>query len=143
MEEYKKWINQAKEDLKTAEILHENGRYYASVFFCHQSVEKGLKALLIKGRKDPGKTHSLSDLLEIIETDLGVQIPNNVKKAVNQIIPHYTLSTYPDVSDSLPAQIYDAETSERILRSCKEVLEWLDQNLQWKVRRGWRIWFRK
>ncbi|BBG23378.1 HEPN domain-containing protein [Sulfuracidifex tepidarius] len=130
MEEYKKWMVQAKEDLKTAEILHENGRYYASVFFCHQSVEKGLKALLIKGRKDPGKTHSLSDLLEMIETDLGIQVPTRVEKAVNQILPHYTLSRYPDVSDSLPSRIYDVETSERIMRSCKEVLEWLNQSLQ-------------
>lgn len=130
MEEYRKWMSQAEEDLKTAEILHENGRYYASVFFCHQSVEKALKALLIKGRKDPGKTRSLSDLLEMIELDLGIQITDDVRKAANQIIPHYTLSRYPDVSNSLPAQIYHVEIGEHVMRSCKKVLEWLNQSLQ-------------
>ena len=51
---------QALEDLKTAEVLIDADRYYASVFFSQQAAEKALKALYIEVKKElPPKTHSL------------------------------------------------------------------------------------
>ncbi|WP_204327927.1 HEPN domain-containing protein, partial [Proteus mirabilis] len=42
---------QALEDLKTAEVLVEVKRYYASVFFSQQAAEKALKALYIEVKR--------------------------------------------------------------------------------------------
>ena len=47
-EEVKRWWNKAKDDLEKAKILFENKKYDGTVFFCQQSVEKGLKALSLK-----------------------------------------------------------------------------------------------
>ena len=39
------WLKQADYDIKTAEIMFDNERYFYAVFMCHLSVEKALKGL--------------------------------------------------------------------------------------------------
>jgi len=51
---------QALEDLDTAKKLLEVEKYYASVFFAEQAVEKALKALFIKKKGESG-VHSRFD----------------------------------------------------------------------------------
>jgi HEPN domain-containing protein len=128
--DYSKWIEQAQEDLKTAQILLEQGRFYASVFFCHQASEKALKALLLKYGKDPGKMHSLPDLLELIELDVGINVPQAIRIAVYDVNPHYVITRYPDAANGVPAKAYNQAKAEEIFRESKEVVEWSKQNLQ-------------
>lgn len=45
-EEAMRWLSQADEDLRTAEILFSSQRYDPCAFFCQQAAEKGLKAML-------------------------------------------------------------------------------------------------
>lgn len=45
-EEAMRWLSQADEDLRTAEILFSSQRYGPCAFFCQQAAEKGLKAML-------------------------------------------------------------------------------------------------
>jgi HEPN domain-containing protein len=61
------WLEQAKGDLMTATNSFKAGNYYASVFFCHQSVEKALKALYIHVKKELlPKTRSLAEIGELV-----------------------------------------------------------------------------
>jgi Uncharacterized conserved protein related to C-terminal domain of eukaryotic chaperone, SACSIN len=64
---YKEWKEQALEDLDTAKGLLNNGKYYASAFYSQQAVEKSIESIMIYLGKDPGKTHSLIELIEMIE----------------------------------------------------------------------------
>ncbi|MDD5616159.1 MAG: HEPN domain-containing protein [Candidatus Methanoperedens sp.] len=53
MEHIKKnWLIQSERDLVTAKNCARSGDFYASAFFCHQAVEKGLKALYISKFND-------------------------------------------------------------------------------------------
>lgn len=45
------WLNGAKDDIVTAEILIQKNRLLHGLFFCHLVVEKGLKAHVVKKNK--------------------------------------------------------------------------------------------
>ena len=47
-EETKKWILRAERDLKTAKHDIESKDYYAASFWCQQSAEKALKAVILE-----------------------------------------------------------------------------------------------
>ena len=72
-ESFKDWTVLASEDLDDAWIMFRNGKFAKACYFAQQSVEKLLKAYLIKkGRFDPRihRTHNLALLLEnCIEED--------------------------------------------------------------------------
>ena len=60
------WINSAKSDLDTAELLIRESRYTHGLFFCHLVIEKALKAHLTKETSEiPPKTHNLIYLLDL------------------------------------------------------------------------------
>jgi len=54
------WSNGACSDIETAEILITADKYIEGLFFCHLSIEKILKALLVKNTKQLApKSHNL------------------------------------------------------------------------------------
>ena len=56
--------------MKTAELLMNAGRYYASVFLAHQATEKFLKATHVEVKREPHpKTHNLVELGLSLELD--------------------------------------------------------------------------
>ena len=65
------WINTAKSDFDSAEILIHESRYSHGLFFCHLSIEKGLKAHVVKTTGEiPPKSHNLIYLLELADIEL-------------------------------------------------------------------------
>ena len=59
------WETGADEELLNAEIMIENHRFLAGLFFCHLCLEKILKALVVKVTGDnPARSHHLSFLAE-------------------------------------------------------------------------------
>ncbi|ADX84972.1 HEPN domain-containing protein [Saccharolobus islandicus] len=126
---YKEWIEQALEDLDTAKLLLTNGKYYASAFYSQQAVEKSLKSLIIYLGKDPGKTHSLTELIEMVEKE-GVTMPINIKENLMVLSPHFIISRYPDAANGVPFKQYSKSISEDLYNRAKEVIEWVKENLQ-------------
>ena len=62
------WLKQADYDMKTAEVMFDNKRYFYAVFMCHLSIEKALKGLYLERLKEiPPKTHNLVYLVEKIK----------------------------------------------------------------------------
>ena len=54
----KYWKNNAITDINTAEILINNKKYLHGLFFCHLTIEKIIKAHVVKWTKEiPPKTH--------------------------------------------------------------------------------------
>jgi HEPN domain-containing protein len=61
----KYWLIASKEDFDSAEILFENKKYHHALFFCHLSIEKMLKAIIVKSAKTaPPLIHDLIRLAE-------------------------------------------------------------------------------
>jgi HEPN domain-containing protein len=120
----KLWLDQGMDDLKGAQADHRTGRFYSAIFWCHQAVEKALKALFIEEIRDlTPKTHSLILLAE--ETSL----PKIFHRFLKDLGPKYVETRYPDVIGDLPSHFYDAEMSGETLAKTEEVVQWIADRL--------------
>ncbi len=107
---------QGLEDLKTAEVLLEAGRYYASVFFSHQAVEKFLKAAFVEVRREMyPRTHNLVKL----GRELGL---DEVLEDLMELNPEYSITRYPDAANGLPAEMHNKSTAKKHLERAKRVM---------------------
>jgi len=91
-----KWLKKALADLRVAEKLCEiSEEPWIIVFHAQQAVEKALKAYLVFHNKHFGKTHNLSQLIDLcIEIDQEFQQLHELE--VDQLYPLAIEARYPD-----------------------------------------------
>jgi HEPN domain-containing protein len=118
-EEVKSWWNLALDDLDKADILYRNKKYDGAAFYCQQSVEKALKALLLKKVKKIRKIHDL------VALGIDAELPENLLNAVKELTMAYIYSRYPDVKQEMNLK----EKTTHLLKISKEVLEWVKEKL--------------
>jgi len=119
-EEAAGWWEQGRHDLSAARAMFREQIYYAAAFLSHQAAEKALKALLIEKRRElPPKTHNLLILGRLAEA------PEEVMSALRLLNPEYVASRYPDAANGIPAENYDAEKTERLLKAVEKVHKWV------------------
>jgi hypothetical protein len=123
--EVEQWWKQAKRDLETADHCIRSQDYYACAFFCHQSVEKGLKAFYIeKKRASPGTTHSLIYLATEVDA------PSRFYSFLRQLTPIFVTTRYPDAAYGLPYELYDEAIAREILEKSREVIQWIGSQIE-------------
>lgn len=87
------WHKQAEEHYKDAIYLYEGRRYSACVFFCHQALEKILKACVVEfANKLPRKIHQLDSIVR----DAGLKLPKGWEEELAEITRHFWRVRYPD-----------------------------------------------
>ncbi|MBI4037492.1 HEPN domain-containing protein [Candidatus Curtissbacteria bacterium] len=97
MEEYKKWLDYAEEDLNWANVSLRSGVYYGACFAAQQSVEKSLKGFLFLHKKPSKKTHDVLVLPgDCIRIDKDFE---KLRTFVNVVVPYYIGTRYPDLAD--------------------------------------------
>ncbi len=65
------WMKQSEYDLMTAKDMYNAGRYIYTVYMCHLSIEKALKALVnVTTGKMPPKIHNLIKLQKLASANL-------------------------------------------------------------------------
>lgn len=125
--EIENWWTQANRDLKTAQNSLGSGDYYASVFWCQQSVEKALKAVFILVKKaSASTTHSL------IYLATEIKVERSFFPFLRELTPGYVNTRYPDVADTIPSEMYDEQKASELLAKAGDLLRWLDQKFQIK-----------
>ena len=81
-EEIINWWKQAQRDLESAGNSLKSKDYYLTAFLCQQSVEKGLKALLmIKTKERIFSTHSL------VELGKRAKVSNEIMDCLRKLAP--------------------------------------------------------
>ena len=100
-EEIKNMWEQAKADFKTAQNSFNSKDYYASVFWCQQSIEKALKSKIMFKEKENYKIHSLIRLGRI------AKIPKRYLLVLKNLSPDYYLTRYSDASNESPYKLYN------------------------------------
>lgn len=95
------WENGSMEDFETAKVLIENRRYVHGLFFCHLSIEKIIKAHVVKATQEiPPKSHDLFHLSK----KANIELPEN-KQLIIQILMKYQLEgRYPEYFPEGPNQ---------------------------------------
>jgi len=117
-----RWLTQAEEELKDAELLIKAKRFYLALYLCQQSAEKALKAYLYLMEEEPIFAHSISVLLKVASAiDKEFRTIATAKKLDAYYIP----TRYPNgLPGDIPAHYYDdEEEAERALELSQKVLQ--------------------
>jgi HEPN domain-containing protein len=109
------WRKTAESDIDTAKILTQSGKYVEGMFFCHLSVEKIIKAIIVRRVEDiPPKSHDLFYLASIAKIEI-----TEVQSEFIQILMKYQLEgRYPEYYPRAPKP----EKINEYLRQTQELL---------------------
>lgn len=115
------WLKSAKEDLKTAQDLFGLKRYSYSLFFAHLTLEKVLKALVVKTTDQaPPWTHDLVKLAKLTKISLSKE-----KIADLQEINTFNIAArYNDVKFRFYKKATKAY-AKKYLERCLKICQWL------------------
>lgn len=124
----KTWLELAKNDLDFAkELLDRSQRAYYAAYFCHQSIEKLLKAVISERTENtPLPTHNFKILLDQAKLK---DIPEEKKKFIFSLAPHYIGTRYPEDIAKLYKQ-YTNKFVEELYQNTYKVFKWLKTYLK-------------
>ncbi|RKX74829.1 MAG: hypothetical protein DRP87_15965 [Spirochaetes bacterium] len=122
----KVWMDEVEDELSSALILFEHGKYRGTCYHSQQCVEKGLKALLIEKGRKPEKTHDIIKLInEVAESGWKIELSIDDAVFLNSIYK----GRYPTEEGLLPhgePTREDAEkassTAERFTEEIRNIL---------------------
>ena len=121
------WFDIAEQDLKVAELTHQNGYWLYAAFLCHQALEKSLKAYWVATQEnDPPFTHSHTRLL----SGLGLieELTDEQLRFISLIEPMYIEARYPEQKLDA-ARMLNKEASLYLLEKTKELTQWIEERL--------------
>ncbi|KKS79101.1 MAG: hypothetical protein UV54_C0042G0002 [Candidatus Beckwithbacteria bacterium GW2011_GWA2_43_10] len=122
-EEFNLWLEKARESLDDAVASLRNHRYGLTAWCCQQSLEKLLKAAIIKRKNQrPRKIHDLLPLLR----ESGLDMPEAKITEIAKISKFYFLVRYPDINRKFFATPQIAKTT---LEKTKEIFLWIEKKL--------------
>jgi HEPN domain-containing protein len=116
----------AQGDLDFArDILQRGERAHYAVHFCHQAIEKLLKAIVQeKTENDALRTHNFKLLVE----QGNLTIPPEMETLFVRLAPHYLASKYPEDIDEF-YRTYTASYGMDLLTITEELFQWLELQL--------------
>ena len=124
-EQVQHWLRLAESDFASAELLHRGGQYPQALFLLQQSIEKTLKALILKrNRAMPPRIHSLAKLVK----HCGLEVPREQLLMLLDLTRYYAGLRYPEGLGEAPLEV-SAEEVDRLSAFTKEFRAWLKQKL--------------
>jgi HEPN domain-containing protein len=117
--ETQEWLDIAKEDYESSQILFREGKPPQSVYFACQAVEKVLKAAQLElTNQAPKKSHHLENLAYKTR----IKFSDHHLKTLRELTNHYDKVRYPDYRRAK----YNTRTKvEPILSQSKEMYQWI------------------
>jgi len=128
VEEGKRWLEQAAEDLKWAKDLAERGGYHISCFLAQQVGEKALKAFLYSRGEELVIGHSVERLCSAA-AGFDKEFAEKVKTW--SILDGFYVSTrYPNgLPDSIPARVYTSRAAIEASGIAEDVVNFVRQKI--------------
>ena len=121
------WLGICEDDVITAKVLLEKGRFLHMGYFCHLVAEKALKAVIAeKTNETPPKIHNLTRLaaIAIIFDELSeVQID-----LLKRLTPLQIEARYPENKEKISATLIKGYC-ETLLQETEEFLCWIKTKL--------------
>jgi HEPN domain-containing protein len=121
LEEGKRWLEQAEEDLKWATDLAERGGYHISCFLAQQVGEKALKAFLYASGEEIVIGHSVERLCAsatAFDREFSVKV-----KHWSILDSYYVATRYPNgLPDGIPARVYTARAAQGAVKMADAIV---------------------
>jgi HEPN domain-containing protein len=123
-EKTKNWLAVAENDMAFAEEIVANGkRPQYAVHFCHQAIEKVLKACVQeKTTEDPKRTHNFKLLCQ----QGNFNLPPHIEEFLARLAPHYLSSKYPEDLKQYYRD-YTLDVAKEWVSKTREVFTWFKQ----------------
>jgi HEPN domain-containing protein len=125
----KTWLEMAQNDLDFArDILRNKQRPFYAAHFCHQSIEKILKAVVQERTGEvPPRTHNFN----ILSKNAGLNLPDYISDILLSLAPHYLGTRYPEDIQNLYRQ-YTEEYVQEMFGNTETLFQWLQNVLMSK-----------
>ena len=129
IEEGRRWLDQAKEDLKWAKDLAERGGYHIACFLSQQVGEKALKAFLYAMGEEIVIGHSIERLC-YSASKYDKEFSKGVK--IWAILDGYYVPTrYPNsLPDSIPARVYTRNAAKEATKLAEEIVKLVEEKIK-------------
>jgi HEPN domain-containing protein len=128
-EEGKRWLEQAREDLKWAVDLAERGGYHIACFLAQQIGEKALKAFLYAQGEEVVIGHSIERLC-----DQASEFDKEFSKVVTKwsiLDGYYVPTRYPNsLPDSIPARVYTKDAAKEAVGLAKKIITFVSVRIE-------------
>jgi len=120
-----KWLNKALADLRVAEKLLEIGEEpWVVAFHAQQAVEKALKAYLVLHGKHFGKTHNLSQLIDLC-SEIDREFQRLHELGVDELYPLAIEARYPDTGIEVTA-----DEAEEAVEKAKTAMHFIMRKIE-------------
>ena len=120
-EKFQYWFSYARNDMETAEVMLQGGRWFYTIFMCQQAIEKLIKGLYILYIDDNvPRLHDINSIADLYKNRLPEQVPDETA-ALSQF---YLRSRYPDYTSALSSYATD-EAAKSIYEKSKGAFQWL------------------
>jgi HEPN domain-containing protein len=132
VEDGKRWLRQAQQDIDDAGYNRAGGRYHLTCFLAQQGSEKALKAYLYAQGEERVWGHSVADLArQCAEYDAGFEALVGIGGGLDR---HYIPTRYPNgLPGGIPAEAFDADDAEKALRQARRIIRQVEEFLEGMV----------
>jgi HEPN domain-containing protein len=129
IDEGKRWLEQASEDLKWAKDLASRGGYHISCFLAQQIGEKALKAFLYAKGEEIVIGHSIGRLCNSAAKFDKVFSDRVREWAI--LDGYYVPTRYPNsLPDSIPAKVYTSQAANSAVTLAEEIVEFITAKIK-------------
>jgi len=128
LEEGRRWLEQAREDLRWAEDLAGRGGYHIACFLAQQVGEKALKAVLYAQGQELVLGHSI----ERLSREVSAYDPALPPRARRWTIldGYYVSARYPNsLPESIPARVFTAEAARDAVALARDIVLYAGERL--------------
>ena len=124
LEEGRRWLEQAREDLRYARLLAREGGYHLACFLAQQIVEKAIKAFLYAQGEEIVLGHSVERLCAAAAESE----PSFAEKARRWSLldGYYVPTRYPNgLPAGIPAHVFTKDAADGAVAMADEAVEWV------------------
>ena len=127
-EEGQRWLSQAVEDLRWANLLAQEGGWHLACFLAQQVTEKALKAFLYAQGEEIVLGHSVERLCAAA-TRYRSEFSEKARRW-SLLDGYYIPTRYPNgLPDGIPADVYTQDAALGAVALAKEAVEWVKECL--------------
>ena len=128
LEEGRRWLDQAKEDLHWARELARLGGYHVACFLAQQVAGKALKAYLYAQGEEVVLGHSVERLCQAAASFDSSFAAKRARWAI--LDGYYVPTRYPNsLPDSIPARVYTEDAAREAVAMAGEVVDFVEGRL--------------
>jgi len=129
IEEGKRWLRQAQQDIDDAQYNRAGRRYHLTCFLTQQAAEKALKAYLYAQGEAMVWGHSVADLArQAAAYDGSFEALIGAGGGLDR---HYIPTRYPNgLPGGIPAEAFDADDADKALGRAQRIIERIEETFE-------------